>query len=82
MENFNKFLHENSSQTSLSCLLDSLQNWKKSTLTFKDAVNVVELMAYHIECLSKQKEEKDKMIKYLREQLKEAKGYSKSDFNF
>ena len=69
MENFNKFLHENSSQTSLSCLLDSLQNWKKSTLTFKDAVNVVELMAYYIEDLSKQKEEKDKMIKNLREKL-------------
>ena len=69
MENFNKFLHENSSQTSLSCLLDSLQNWKKSSLTFKDAVNVVELMAYYIEDLSKQKEEKDKMIKYLREKL-------------
>lgn len=69
MENFNKFLHENSSQTSLSCLLDSLQNWKKSTLTFKDAVNVVELMAYHIEDLSKQKEEKDEMIKDLRKKL-------------
>ena len=69
MENFNKFLHENSSQTSLSCLLDSLQNWKKSSLTFKDAVNVVELMAYYIEDLSKQKEEKDKMIKYLRNKL-------------
>jgi hypothetical protein len=69
MENFNEFLHANSSQTSLSCLLDSLQNWKKSTLTFKDAVNVVELMAYHIEDLSKQKEEKDKMIKYLRNKL-------------
>lgn len=69
MENFNKFLHENSSQTSLSCLLDSLQNWKKSTLTFKDAVNVVELMAYHIEDLSKQKEEKDEIIKDLRNKL-------------
>lgn len=69
MENFNKFLHENSSQTSLSCLLDSLQNWKKSTLTFKDAVNVVELMAYHIEDLSKQKKEKDEMIKDLRKKL-------------
>lgn len=69
MENFNKFLQENSSQTSLSCLLDSLENWKKSTLTFKDAVNVVELMAYYIEDLSKQKEEKDKMIKYLRNKL-------------
>lgn len=69
MENFNKFLHENSSQTSLSCLLDSLQNWKKSTLTFKDAVNVVELMAYHIEDLSKQKKEKDEIIKDLRNKL-------------
>lgn len=69
MENFNKFLHENSSQTSLSCLLDSLQNWKKSTLTFKDAVNAVELMAYLIEDLSKQKEEKDEIIKGLRKKL-------------
>lgn len=69
MENFNKFLHENSSQTSLSCLLDSLQNWKKSTLTFKDAVNIVELMAYHIEDLSKQKKEKDEIIKDLRKKL-------------
>lgn len=69
MENFNKFLHENSSQTSLSCLLDSLENWKKSTLTFKDAVNVVELMAYYIGDLSKQKKEKDKMIKNLRNKL-------------
>lgn len=69
MENFNKFLHENSSQTSLSCLLDSLQNREKSTLTFKDAVNVVELMAYHIEDLSKQKKEKDEMIKDLRKKL-------------
>lgn len=69
MENFNKFLHENSSQTSLSCLLDSLQNWKKSTLTFKDAVNVVELMAYHIEDLSKQNKEKDETIKDLRKKL-------------
>lgn len=80
MKTFEKFLHENSSQTSLSCLLDSLENRKKSTLTFKDAVKTVELMAYLIEDLSKQKEEKDKMIKYLREQLKEAKGYFKSDF--
>jgi hypothetical protein len=69
MENFNKFLHENSSQTSLSCLLDSLQNWKKSTLTFKDAVNVVELMAYHIEDLSKQNKEKNETIKELRNKL-------------
>lgn len=69
MENFNEFLHANSSQTSLSCLLDSLQNWKKSTLTFKDAVNVVELMAYHIEDLSKQKKEKDEIIKDLSEKL-------------
>ena len=69
MENFNEFLHANSSQTSLSCLLDSLQNWKKSTLTFKDAVNVVELMAYHIEDLSKQKKEKDEIIKDLRKKL-------------
>lgn len=69
MENFNKFLQENSSQTSLSCLLDSLQNWKKSTLTFKDAVNAVELMAYLIEDLSKQKEEKDEIIKDLRKKL-------------
>jgi hypothetical protein len=69
MENFNKFLHENSSQTSLYCLLDSLQNWKKSTLTFKDAVNVVELMAYYIEDLSKQNKEKDETIKDLRNKL-------------
>ena len=69
MENFNKFLHENSSQTSLSCLLDSLQNWKKSTLTFKDAVNVVELMAYYIEDLSKQKEKQNKEILELRKKL-------------
>ena len=69
MENFNKFLHENSSQTSLSCLLDSLENWKKSTLTFKDAVNVVELMAYYIEDLSKQNKEKDETIKDLRNKL-------------
>lgn len=69
MENFNKFLHENSSQTSLLCLLDSLENWKKSTLTFKDAVNIVELMTYHIEDLSKQNKEKDKTIKDLRNKL-------------
>lgn len=69
MENFNKFLHANSSQTSLSCLLDSLENWKKSTLTFKDAVNVVELMAYHIEDLSKQNKDKDETIKDLRNKL-------------
>jgi hypothetical protein len=69
MKNFNEFLHANSSQTSLSCLLDSLENWKKSTLTFKDAVNVVELMAYYIEDLSKQNKEKDEMIKNLRKKL-------------
>ena len=69
MENFNEFLHAHSSQTSLSCLLDSLENWKKSTLTFKDAVNTVELMAYYIEKLSKQNKEKDEMIKNLRNKL-------------
>lgn len=69
MENFNEFLHANSSQTSLSCLLDSLENWKKSTLTFKDAVNVVELMALHIENLTKQKEEQNKEILELRKKL-------------
>jgi len=69
MENFNKFLQENSSQTSLSCLLDSLENWKKSTLTFKDAVKTVELMAYYIENLSKQNKEKDETIKDLRNKL-------------
>lgn len=69
MENFNEFLHANSSQTSLSCLLDSLQNWEKSTLTFKDAVNTVELMALYIENLAKQNKEKDETIKNLRKKL-------------
>lgn len=63
MENFNKFLQENSSQTSLSCLIDSLENWKKSTLTFKDAVKVTELMAYYIE-------QQAQKIKQLEDQLK------------
>lgn len=82
MKAFEKFLHENSSQTSLSCLLDSLENRKKSTHTFKDAVKTVELMAYYIDILAKEKEEKDKTIKYLEGQLKEAKEYFKSDFRF
>lgn len=75
MENFNKFLQENSSQTSLSCLIDSLENWKKSTLTFKDAVKTTELMAYYIEQLAKEN-------KNLKAQLKEAKEYLHSGFSF
>ena len=75
LENFNEFLQWNSSQTSLSCLIDSLENWKKSTLTFKDAVKTTELMAYYIEQLAKEN-------KNLKEQLKEAKSYFKSDFRF
>ena len=75
LENFNKFLQDNSSQTSLSCLIDSLENWKKSTLTFKDAVKTTELMAYYIEQLAKEN-------KNLKEQLKEAKEYLHSNFSF
>ncbi len=75
LENFNEFLQWNSSQTSLSCLIDSLENWKKSTLTFKDAVKTTELMAYYIEQLSKEN-------KNLKEQLKEAKEYLHSNFSF
>ena len=75
LENFNKFLQDNSSQTSLSCLIDSLENWKKSTLTFKDAVKTTELMAYYIEQLAKEN-------KNLKEQLKEATEYLHSNFSF
>ena len=75
LENFNEFLQWNSSQTSLSCLIDSLENWKKSTLTFKDAVKATELMAYYIEQLAKEN-------KNLKEQLKEAKEYLHSNFSF
>lgn len=75
MENFNKFLQENSCQTSLSCLIDSLENWKKSTLTFKDAVKTAELMAYYIEQLAEEN-------KNLKEQLNEAKEYLHWNFRF
>lgn len=75
LENFNEFLQWNSSQTSLSCLIDSLENWKKSTLTFKDAVKTTELMAYYIEQLAKEN-------KNLKGQLKEAKEYLHSNFSF
>lgn len=75
MEHFEKFLHNNSGQTSLNCLIDSLENRKKSSLTFKDAVNTVEKMAEHIEKLEKENEN-------LKAQLKEAKEYFKSDFRF
>ena len=54
LENFNKFLQDNSCQTSLSCLIDSLENRKKTTLTFKDAVKTTELMAYYIDQLAKE----------------------------
>ena len=54
LDYFNKFLQDNSSQTSLSCLIDSLENRKKSTLTFKDAVKTTELMAYYIDQLAKE----------------------------
>lgn len=56
MKRFEKFLHENSSQTSLNCLIDSLENRKKSSLTFKDAVETVEKMAKYIEQLEKENE--------------------------
>lgn len=75
LEHFEKFLHENSSQTSLTCLIDSLENWKKSTLTFKDALNTTELMGYYIDQLMKENEN-------LKAQLKEAKEYLHSNFSF
>lgn len=73
LDNFNKFLQANSSQTSLSCLIDSLENRKKTTLTFKDAVKTTELMAYYIDQLAKEN-------KNLKEQLNAAKEYLHSKF--
>ena len=75
MEHFEKFLHENSSQTSLSCLLDSLENRKKTSLTFKDAVDTVEKMAKHIEELEQKNE-------WLKAQLAEAKEFLHWNFIF
>lgn len=75
LDNFNKFLQANSSQTSLSCLIDSLENRKKSSLTFKDAVKTTEQMAYYIDQLAKENEN-------LKEQLKVAKEYLHSNFRF
>ena len=72
LDNFNKFLQDNSSQTSLYCLIDSLENRKKSTLTFKDAVKTTELMALYIDQLAKEN-------KNLKEQLKMAKEKFKSN---
>ena len=80
MKHFEEFLHKHSSQTSLSCLLDSLENRKKSSLTFKDAVKTTELMACYIEQLASDYEKKENENKNLKAQLKEAKEYLKSDF--
>lgn len=75
MKYFEKFLHENSSQTSLNCLIDSLENRKKSSLTFKDAVETVEKMAKYIEELEQKNE-------WLKAQLKEAKEFLHWSFRF
>ncbi len=75
MKYFEKFLHENSSQTSLNCLIDSLENRKKTSLTFKDAVETVEKMAKYIEELEQKNE-------WLKAQLKEAKEFLHWSFSF
>jgi hypothetical protein len=69
LDYFNKFLQDNSSQTSLSCLIDSLENRKKSTLTFKDAVKATESMAYYIEQLAKENKNLKAQLKAGKEHL-------------
>lgn len=82
MKHFEEFLHKHSSQTSLTCLLDSLKNRKKSSLTFKDAVKTVELMACYIEQLASDKEKLEKENESLNAQLKEAKEFLHWQFKF